>query len=334
MGATMKKLITMLTVTVLVLAGCAPTTGTKNLNDIDTLTIAIAPTNNPEVVQEAADLWTEQLTPIFADMGYTFELDIIVAADASAITEGVNSGQIDVGFVPASNYVIAKEKYPETINVLMQGTRYDRQANGDVDKNTTANASDSTLYVNTEVYNELGMETWTNEDYAKWVTSGEADIAVSSYTSPAAYIWPINFLLDNSQDPNSVNWVKVDNNFTAIQQVADGNADATFSYFGVNQDVINTGNENYANINDTTTIAIQNVGQVRVPNDVAIVSAEFDQESQDAIYTAFETMASTEEGSAALNKAYGWVGVTRVYDEDEDWAVVTKYLEASKAYNQ
>ena len=330
----MKKILAILAVAVLVLAGCSGGSETKSLKDQTTLTIAIAPTNNPEIVQEAANLWKSELTPIFEGMGYNVELDIVIAPDSSAITEGVNSGQIDLGFVPASNYVIAKDKNQDTINVLIQGTRDDRLVDGDVDKTKLAGAYDSALYINTDVYNENSMQDWTNEQIATWVASGDSKIAVSSYTSPASYVWPVNFLLDNSQDPNGVNWSKVDNNYTAIQQVADGNADAAFSYFGVNQDVINTQNANYLNINETTKVAIQNVGQVRVPNDVAIVSAAFDKESQDAIFKAYETMANTESGKDALMKAYGWVGVTRVDDENSDWAIVKQYLDAAKKYNK
>jgi ABC-type phosphate/phosphonate transport system substrate-binding protein len=326
----MKKLLGLLTVAVLALAGCG--SSEKSLAAEETLTIGITPTTNPEIVQQAADLWTEQLTPIFKDMGYDFELDIVVTPDANATTEGVASGSIGVGFVPASNYLVAEQKNPDAQNVLMQGTRYEYNPDGTKNYEATANAYDSALYVNTDLYNELGMSTWSNEDYAKWLTNGETTVATSSYTSSSSYVWPVNFIVDNNQDPNEINWVKVDNHYSTVQQVADGNADAAFGFLGVNQDVKKQGNENYADIDETVTVAIQNVGQVRVPNDVAIINSEFDEQSQDDIYKAFEIMASTESGREALSKAYNWVGVARVSDEDETWKVVSEYMEVSKKY--
>lgn len=328
------KLLSIVSMLLIVLSGCGSTTSAKNLHDQEVLNIAIAPTNDPEIVQLAADLWTEQLNTIFKDMGYTLDVNITIATDPAAITAGVASGQTDVGFVPASNYVIAKAANPDDISVFMQGTRNDRNSDGSEDTTKLAGDYDSALYINTEVYENEGMDTWTNEQFAEWVSNGESTIAVSSYTSPASYIWPVNFLLDNSMDPNAVNWSKVDNNFTALQQVADGNADATFSYFGVNQDIINSENENYANINETTTIAVQNVGQVRVPNDVTILNSKFDEESRNAIFSAYETMASTPEGVDALQQAYGWIGVTSVNDDDANWTTVQQYLDASAPYTK
>ena len=331
---TMLKLATLLSVFVLVLTGCSSKVGTVNLKHLDKLTIAIAPTNDPETVQKAADLWTKELTPIFKDMGYDFDLDIVIATDASAITEGVNSGQMHLGFVPGSSYVIAKDVHGDGINVIMQGTRYDVNKDGSKNPKTIAGDYDSALYINSKVYKEKGMKDWSNKQLAEWVANGESKIATSSYTSGAGFVWPVNFVLDNDQDPEKINWQKTDNHFSSIQGVADGNYDACFAYFGVNNDVATGDNANYKDINKTTTIALQNVGKVRIPNDVAIASGTLDKESQDAIFTAFETMAKTDSGKEALSQAYSWIGVKKVDDSNPDWAVNKTYLDAVKAYNK
>lgn len=326
----MKKILTLLTVMVLALAGCSD--GTKSLADEEVLTIGITPTTSPETAQLAADLWSAELTPIFAEMGYDFELEIIVTPDATATTEGVASGQIDVGFVPTSNYLVAEGKNPDAQSVLMQGLRYDYYDDGVKNTTATAQAYDSSLYINTEVYNELGMESWSDKEFAAWIANGETKVATSSYTSSSSYVWPVNFVVDNGQDPNNINWQKVDNHYSSVQQVADGNADAAFGYLGINQDVKNQGNENYANIDETVTVAVRNVGKVQIPNDVAIINSEFDKKSQDDIFEAFNTMSTTESGVAALSKAYNWIGVTRVDDSDKTWDIVNEYISVSKQY--
>ena len=77
-----------------------------------------------------------------------------------------------------------------------------------------------------------------------------------------------------------------------------------------------------------------NEGDSSLTNAIVIASGTLDKESQDAIFTAFETMAKTDSGKEALSQAYSWIGVKKVDDSNPDWAVNKTYLDAVKAYNK
>ena len=133
----MKKLLVVLlsVLMVLGLTACGakeePTVDDKT---IDTLTVSFVPSKDADVILEAANGETEDqkakgyrglgqiLIDGLAEKGFTVNnVEISVGTDYSATGEGMISGTIDIGLIPASTYVLYQ---PDGVKLLVEALRW------------------------------------------------------------------------------------------------------------------------------------------------------------------------------------------------------------------
>lgn len=215
----MKKLLTVLLAVLMVfgLAACnngGSNNGGNTADDktIDTLTISFVPSKDADVILTAAEPLKELLKAKLAEKGYTVNnVDISVGTDYSASGEGMISGSIDIGFLPASTYVLYQ---PDGVNLLVEALRYGvGDATGKVidpkegidpwnagittDSTDMATGYASLIYVNiatekgADLYEkaQAGTLTWDDVNSATWY--------VCSSTSSAGYVYPSLWLNNN-----------------------------------------------------------------------------------------------------------------------------------------
>lgn len=276
----MKKLLVVLlsVLMVLGLTACgnkeeAPTVDDKT---IDTLTVSFVPSKDADVILEAANGQTEDqkakgyrgmgqiLIDALAKKGYTVNnVDISVGTDYAATGEGMVSGTIDIGLIPASTYVLYQ---PDGVDLLVEALRWG-VAGDDASKvldpslgvapwNDCAKTQDATskatgyaslIYVNTatekgaDLYEKAmaGTLTWEDVDAATWY--------VCSSTSSAGYVYPSlwlnqNFGTDGSKKTiASLSNVIPDGQYAAMMEsLLTNGCDITVGYADVRKDAAST----------------------------------------------------------------------------------------------
>lgn len=276
----MKKLLVVLlsVLMVLGLTACgnkeeAPTVDDKT---IDTLTVSFVPSKDADVILEAANGQTEDqkakgyrgmgqiLIDALAKKGYTVNnVDISVGTDYAATGEGMVSGTIDIGLIPASTYVLYQ---PDGVDLLVEALRWG-VAGDDASKvldpslgvapwNDCAKTQDATskatgyaslIYVNTatekgaDLYEKAmaGTLTWEDVDAATWY--------VCSSTSSAGYVYPSlwlnqNFGTDGSKKTiANLSNVIPDGQYAAMMEsLLTNGCDITVGYADVRKDAAST----------------------------------------------------------------------------------------------
>ncbi|MBR3250342.1 MAG: PhnD/SsuA/transferrin family substrate-binding protein [Erysipelotrichaceae bacterium] len=355
----MKKLLAVLVsvLMVLTLAACAGNGGNEPAADdktIDTLTISFVPSKDADVILTAAEPLKDLLKTKLAEKGYTVNnVDISVGTDYSASGEGMISGSIDIGFLPASTYVLYHE---DGANLLVEALRYGvGDADGKVidpkegiapwNAGITTDAKDmvtgyaSLIYVNiaTEkgaaLYDKAvnGTLTWEDVDSATWY--------VCSSTSSAGYVYPSLWLNNNfgegagstKKTVADLSNVIPDGSYSNMMNaLLTGQVDVTVGYADVRKDAASTENfeaaykdeiaaGTYANVWDIIkVIAVSDY----IMNDTICVADEkvdpkMTPDFVKALQDTFIELGQTEEGLACV-APYSHKGYQLGQDSDYD----------------
>lgn len=276
----MKKLLVVLlsVLMVLGLAACGSKEVATDDKTIDTLTVSFVPSKDADVILQAANGQTEDqiakgyrgmgqiLIDALAKKGYTVNnVDISVGTDYAATGEGMISGTIDIGLIPASTYVLYQ---PDGVELLVEAQRWGVAGDdasvvldpslGVEPWNTCEKTQDATskatgyaslIYVNiaTEKGNDLyekamaGTLTWEDVDSATWY--------VCSSTSSAGYVYPSLWLNQNfgSADSkktiaNLTNVIPDGSYANMMESLLTGGCDVTVGYADVRKDAASTEN--------------------------------------------------------------------------------------------
>jgi phosphonate transport system substrate-binding protein len=355
----MKKLLAVLVsvLMVLTLAGCAGKGGNEPAADdktIDTLTISFVPSKDADVILTAAEPLKELLKTKLAEKGFTVNnVDISVGTDYSASGEGMISGSIDIGFLPASTYVLYHE---DGANLLVEALRYGiADADGKIidpkdgiapwNAGITTNATDmvtgyaSLIYVNiatekgAELYDKAvnGTLTWEDVDSATWY--------VCSSTSSAGYVYPSLWLNNNfgegagstKKTVADLSNVIPDGSYANMMNaLLTGQVDVTVGYADVRKDAASTDNFNAAYADEIAAGTYENVWDIikviavsdYIMNDTICVSDQkvdpkMTPEFVTALQETFIELGQTEEGLACV-APYSHMGYRIGQDSDYD----------------
>ncbi|NEY82129.1 phosphate/phosphite/phosphonate ABC transporter substrate-binding protein [Bacillus sp. 3H-10] len=269
----------------------------------ETLTVQFVPSQNADTLEAKAkpleDLLSEQLD---------IPVKVSVSTDYNTIIEAMASKKVDVGFLPPTAYVLAKEK--GAAEVILQSQRYG-------------------------VDDETGE--WTEElvDFYKsmFIVKKDSDIksikdlkgkkiAFQNVTSSAGYVWPAAKLMEADIDPlKDVEGVTLKGHDQAIIALLNGDVDAAVVF----QDARNIVKDEFPTVfEDTKVIEFTE----NIPNDTVSIRSDMDKEWVEKVQNAFIDIGKDPEGLKIIQEIYNHEGY--VTSEDSVFEIVREYSEKVK----
>lgn len=353
----MKKLFTTMLCCLLALSATAcskekePEVNENGNTVVEELNIAFVPSKDAEEILTAAEPLKQILKDQLSKRGFDVtNIEISVGNNYEVVGEGLAAGSIDLGFIPAGNYVTAHDAYPEDVNLLLVSSRaavsvdIDSPSKGadwrdwnDVivtDAAEPAGGYRSLIYVN--VGTEKGAELYSKavEGTLKWEDIKTSVIGSGSVTSGASYKYPSAWLNANfgaeagkTLTLADVDQVVPDGGYAAnMEKLLDGSYDITFGYADVRKDAASTDALNalkangyykdYENI--FQLIKVIGVSDMIMNDTISYGSDEkLTDEFLTAIKESFLELIQTEEGKACV-KPYSHTGYVEGTDAQYD----------------
>ncbi|MGN1399196.1 MAG: PhnD/SsuA/transferrin family substrate-binding protein [Erysipelotrichaceae bacterium] len=354
----MKKFVIVLLSAMMILSmvGCGNNQTTDD-KTIDKLVVSFVPSKDSDVILQAAngdpDKGYRSLAQIIIDglaqRGFTVnEVEVSVGTSYAAVGEGMVSGTIDIGLIPASTYIL----YSDGVDLLVEALRYGvADENGNVidpkdgitpwNTGKTTDAEDmatgyaSLIYVNTatdigaDLYAKAvdGQLTWDDVNNATWY--------VCSSTSSAGYVYPSLWLntqfgtADSKITVASLSNVIPDGSYAnMMESLLTGGCDITVGYADVRKDAASTAAfeaayPELAQQGKTVwdIIKVIAVSDYIMNDTVSVAKQSVDPkmtpELVKALQEVFIEFGNTEEGQAAV-KPYSHKGYIVGSDSDYD----------------
>ncbi|UOQ43455.1 phosphate/phosphite/phosphonate ABC transporter substrate-binding protein [Halobacillus salinarum] len=206
----------------------------------------------------------------------------------SAVVEGMGSGQIQIGFLPAFAYVLAEEKYG--VKVALKSERY---------------GSDKyrAQYV---VRKDSGINSLEDLEGKIW--------AIPDVTSTSGFLFPANELMekfdvkDVQQDFFSQT-ISAGGHDNAVVALLDGNADVATTFEDAREDLV----KEYPNVMEDTKI----LGYTKwIPNDTISLIPDLSDDMKEKITKAFLSFNDDDEMIKVMNDVYSWDAIVEAKDED------------------
>ena len=363
----MKKLLVVLLSVLMIasLTACGKEEETVDSNVIDTLTVSFVPSGDANVILEAAKGQTDIqktnnwrgldkiIVDSLAEKGFTVNnVEIDVGTNYTTIGEGLISGTIDIGLIPASTYVYCQL---DGVNLLVEALRWGVAGedasialdpkdgitpwNGSITQDATTKATGyaSLIYVNIEtekgadLYNKAveGTLTWEDVDSAIWY--------VCSPGSSAGYVYPSLWLNDNfgegvgneKRTVASLKNVNLGGNYpNMMASLLNGECDITVGYADVRKETASTeafeaAYEDLAAEGKTVwdIVKVIAVSDMIMNDTVSVADESVDSKMTPELVTAlqetFIALGETEEGQAAV-APYNHIGYALGQDSDYD----------------
>lgn len=264
------------------------------------LRIGFVPSQNAETLEARAKPLADLVSK---ELG--IPVDVKVTTDYNGVVEAMGSKQLDLGFLPPTDYVLANEK--GYADVLLQALRYG------VNPETGANTEELVeyYYAGILVKNDSGIETL---DDLKGKTIGW-----QGPTSSAGYVWAAVEMNEKGIDPQKdVSGVQLQGHDKGVQAVLDGDVDAASLFI----DARNILKNDVPDIFDTTHYLYTTE---KIPNDTISVRPDMSDEWKEKITNAFIKIGEDPEGQKIIEDIYTHVGYKK--SQDSNFDVVREYSE-------
>ncbi|TYR78871.1 phosphate/phosphite/phosphonate ABC transporter substrate-binding protein [Priestia megaterium] len=266
----------------------------------ETLTVQFVPSSNADTLEAKAkpleDLLSEELG---------IPVEVSVSTNYNTIIEAMASKKVDVGFLPPTAYVLAKDK--GAANVILQAQRYGVE-------DETGEPTDELV----DFYKSMFVVKKDSGINSIEDLKGKK-IAYQDVTSSAGYVWPAASLMDADIDPIAdVDGLTVKGHDQAIISVLNGDVDAAVVF----QDARNIVKSDYPTVfEDTKVIHFTEP----IPNDTISVRSDMDEEWVQKLKDAFIAIGKDEKGHQIIKDIYTHEG----YSESEDsvFDIVREYGE-------
>lgn len=233
---------------------------------------------------------------------------VSVSTNYNTIIEAMDSKKVDVGFLPPSAYVLAKEK--GAAEVILQSQRYG------VD-DASGQPTDQLV----DGYKSLFVVKADSKINSVNDLKGKK-IAFQDVTSSAGYVWPAATLLANGIDPlKDVTGVTVKGHDQGIISVLNGDVDAAVVF----QDARNTVMKDYPTVfKDTKVIEFTEM----IPNDTIAVRSDMNKKWAEKITDAFINIGKDPKGHEIIKEIYTHEGYVK--SDDSKFDIVREYAEKVK----
>lgn len=262
------------------------------------LKVQFVPSQNAETLEAKA----KPLEKLLSDK-LGIPVKVSVSTSYNTIIEAMASKQVDIGFLPPSAYVLAKEK--NAAEILLQAQRYGiKQPTGE---NTTelVNSYRAMIVV------KKGSSIKSLADL-----KGKK-IAWQDVTSSAGYIWPAAEMKKAGVDPEKdVQGIRVKGHDKGVLAVLNGDVDAA----AVFEDARNTVKKDVPDIFDK----VEPVYFTQpIPNDTISIRPDMTSEWKEKIQNAFIEIGKDPEGKKIVTEVYSHVGYVK--SDDKNFDIVREY---------
>lgn len=298
------KFVAPLALTAVLMSACASANGAGSDKYVpEKLTVQFVPSQNADTLEAKA----KPLEKLLGDeLGIPVEVS--VSTDYNVIVEAMDSKQVDVGFLPPTAYVLAKEK--GAAEVILQAQRFG-------------------------VQDESGAPTEELVDFYKAMIIVKKDSPIQSVadlkgkkmgyqnvTSSAGFVWPAGKLLEADLDPlKDVDAVTLKGHDQGVLAVLNGDVDAAAIF----QDARNIVKNDYPTVFEDTRVL---TFTEPIPNDTISVRSDMDAEWVSKIQDAFIAIGKDEAGRAIIREIYSHEGYVK--SEDSIFDIVREYGEKVK----
>lgn len=263
-----------------------------------TLTVQFVPSQNADTLEAKA----KPLEKLLSDeLG--IPVSVSVSTDYNTIIEAMASKKVDVGFLPPTAYVLAKEK--GAADVILQAQRYG------VDDTTGAPTTDLVDFYKSMIIVKKDSPIKTVEDL-----KGKK-IAYQNVTSSAGFVWPAAKLMDAGIDPlKDIQALTVKGHDQGVIAVLNGDVDAAAIF----QDARNVVKKDYPTVfEDTRVLAFTEP----IPNDTVAVRSDMNPDWKSKIQEAFINIGKNEEGHKIIKEIYSHEGYVK--SDDKVFDIVREY---------
>lgn len=267
------------------------------------LTVQFVPSQNADTLEAKA----KPLEKLLGDK-LGIPVKVSVSTDYNTIIEAMASKKVDVGFLPPTAYVLAKEK--GAAQVILQAQRFG------VNDETGAPTEDLADSYKSMFIVKKDSSIQSIEDL-----KGKK-IAYQNVTSSAGYVWPAGLLLDKGIDPlKDVTPVTVKGHDQGVIAVLNGDVDAAAIF----QDARNTVSKDYPTVfEDTRVLAFTEP----IPNDTIAVRTDMNADWSAKLKQAFIDIGKDPEGHEIIKEIYTHEGY--VESDDSKFEIVRQYGEKVK----
>ncbi|MDQ0351757.1 phosphonate transport system substrate-binding protein [Alkalibacillus filiformis] len=282
----MKKFLAFATVAlIMLLAACG-----QDNSDPDELVMGFVPSQDSDTIVETVEPLAEELSNVLGR-----DVDARTMTNYNALVEGMGSGQVHIGFIPAFGYVMANEDYD--VEVILKSVRHGSE----------------TYQAQYLVRQDSGIETLADLEGKSWAYADAA--STSGFLFPASQLMDM-FDIETQADLTS-NWFGEANavgaHDTAALEVYEGDADVATTF----DDVRDQLEEDYPDIFDVTTVIDYTDD---IPNDTISVIHELNDDLADEIREAFLSFNDNEDMIEIMNEVYNWDAIAEA--EHSDYEVV------------
>ncbi|MFT8322526.1 MAG: phosphate/phosphite/phosphonate ABC transporter substrate-binding protein [Bacillus sp. (in: firmicutes)] len=232
---------------------------------------------------------------------------VSVSTNYNTIIEAMASKKVDVGFLPPTAYVLAKEK--KAAEVILQAQR--KGINDDGSQNDQL----------VDFYNSIFIVKKDSNINSIADLKGKK-IAFQDVTSSAGYVWPAAKLMENNIDPQKdVQGVNIKGHDQAVISLLNGDVDAAVVF----QDARNIVKADYPKVFDDTKVIDKTEA---IPNDTISVRSDMDKDWQKKLQDAFINIGKSDEGHKIISEIYTHEGY--VVSDDSKFDIVREYSKKVK----
>ncbi len=317
---------------VLCVVGLAGITSCKKEEEDKTITIQFVPSQDASVISAQTATIKSLLEKEMP--GYTF--DISTGTSYTAVLEGMDAGQVDVGFLTSQQYAYAQVEMPGAVEVILTSVRsaYQVQIDYPNDFDKQIKAMNGTI----DNYDYKGQQATEQVTYYNsiCITKNDSTIAtvgdlagkkvgVQKSTSGAGYVYP-SVLLSKTKATGTDNYMKFVKTETAdaskgevkaveisgypaaVTAVLNGDVDAAWIFLDARYSAFyadSTAATYDANIFAKTKCVGMTTG---IYNDTISVAKHVSATTKTKIQNAFQNIIKTTEGKEALYKVYSHTG--------------------------
>lgn len=267
------------------------------------LTIGFVPSQNAETLEAKA----KPLAKLLEDeLG--IKVNVKVTTDYNGVVEALGAKQLDLGFLPPTDYVLAHEK--GYADVLLQALRYG------VNPEDGSNTDELVDYYYSGILVKEDSDIKTLKDL-----KGKK-IGWQGPTSSAGYVWAAVEMKEEGIDAqNDVTGVQLQGHDKGVSAILNGDVDATAIFV----DARNIVKSDNPDVFKKTKIIYETE---KIPNDTISVRPDMTDEWRDKISKAFINIGEDKEGQEIIESIYSHVGYTE--SDDSNFDNVRDYSEKVK----
>ncbi|WP_088549764.1 phosphate/phosphite/phosphonate ABC transporter substrate-binding protein [Paenibacillus aquistagni] len=295
--------ILLLCVPLLLLSACSSSKDTSKPYEPESLTVQFIPSQNADTLEAKAKPLEKLLTERLG-----IPVKVSISTDYNTIIEAMASKKVDVGFLPPSAYVLAKEK--GAAEVILQAQRYGVQ-------DETGEPTDEKV----DFYKAM-IIVKKDSDIQKVSDLKGKKIAYQNVTSSAGYVWPAGKLLEEGVDPlKDVTPITLKGHDQAVLAVLNRDVDAAAIF----QDARNVVKKDYPDVFEETRVLSYTE---KIPNDTIAVRSDMSKEWIEKLQQAFIDIGNDPDGHAIIKDIYTHEGYVK--SEDSVFDIVREYGEKVK----